>query len=119
MCLSTSDPSSVATEMFRDNLETEVRHLQTLITGYLEDARFHSVDFSVVHRRVAAIAEGGIRLMLPSELTFLTLCLRDISLADGTVSDDEDFRFTYRPNEKNSLSKFFKISLPSNFFKKF
>lgn len=88
---SSADIYEVSTDSLKDSLEPEVKHLQGLITSYLEDPRFQAVDFQYVHSRVGFITvQQLVDLITDGEKKLIVRSLKEIELSDGTVSDDED-----------------------------
>ena len=74
-------------------LRIEARHLQDLICSFKEDARFISVDFNLVHSRIAAIVGHKLRELESEEIELIALGLKSIiscSRGPDTFSDDED-----------------------------
>ncbi|XP_069680457.1 ankyrin repeat and LEM domain-containing protein 2 homolog isoform X2 [Periplaneta americana] len=74
-------------------LRPEIRHLQDLVNSFKDDARFISVDFNLVHSRIAAIVASKLRDLTSDELDYVLSGLRSVILPSKTVesySDEED-----------------------------
>lgn len=74
-----------------DMLWREIKHLQDLVRSFKDDARFISVDFNLVHSRIAAIVVDKLVELGSDELEFLTSGLKSVlSLSSCSYSDEED-----------------------------
>lgn len=51
-------------------LESEIKHLEQLMTSYMEDSRFLTVDFSVVHSRLGLLISNRLKEVLKREDDF-------------------------------------------------
>ncbi|KAK6637365.1 hypothetical protein RUM44_007781 [Polyplax serrata] len=83
-------------ESLKESLETQIKHLQTLIKSYKEDIRFQSVDFQLVHSRVASVAIQSLQSLTDKGKQSILIALKGIDWSDGALSDDEDI---YRNHE--------------------
>lgn len=89
-----------------DALETEIKHLKSLIGSYMSDSRFNIVNFQSVHWRIAQLVTQKIKDMFPydDEIFSKRAILENIiktfnKTVDVFSSDDEEFN-SYRQPEK-------------------
>lgn len=69
----------------------EIKHLQDLVRSFKDDARFISVDFNLVHSRIAAIVVEKLVELASDELEFLVSGLKStLSSSPCSYSDEED-----------------------------
>jgi hypothetical protein len=74
-----------------DMLWPEIKHLQDLVRSFKDDARFVSVDFNLVHSRIAAIVVEKLVELATDELIFLMSGLKStLSSSSCSYSDEED-----------------------------
>ena len=74
-----------------DVLRPEIRHLQGLVSSYKDDARFVSVDFDLVHSRIAEIVAVKLVELTGDELDFIVLGLKSaLSPSCFCYSEEED-----------------------------
>lgn len=115
---------SLATEseMVLECLKSEMKHLQQTVVSFMDDPRFHTVDFHLIHSRVAQIIAQKLlaELKYNDDLDTLKTSLRDISHSNGNrnadlYSSDEDEMFiTYRSSPKEGKNFGDKKSKVSN-----
>lgn len=77
-----------------DFLLVEVKHLQVLVNSYMDDPRFVTVDFHLVHSRIASLVGSKIHKLSSWDVEFIISCLRLALLAHKGIeppsSDEED-----------------------------
>jgi hypothetical protein len=74
-----------------DMLQPEIRHLQDLVSSFKDDTRFISVDFNLVHSRIAVIVAAKLIDLASDELEFVTSGLKStVSPSSCSYSDEED-----------------------------
>jgi hypothetical protein len=73
-----------------DVLRPEIRHLQGLVSSFKDDARFVSVDFDLVHSRIAEIVAVKLVELTGDELDFIVLGLKSALSPSFCYSDEED-----------------------------
>lgn len=74
-----------------DVLRPEIRHLQGLVSSFKDDARFVSVDFDLVHSRIAEIVAVKLVELTGDELDFVVIGLKSaLSPSCFCYSDEED-----------------------------
>jgi len=74
-----------------DVLRPEIRHLQGLVSSFKDDARFVSVDFDLVHSRIAELVAAKLVELTGDELDFIVLGLKSaLSPSCCFNSDEED-----------------------------
>lgn len=69
-------------------LETQVKQLQLLITSYMDDCRFISVDFHLVHSRLGSLIKCKLKNLFKEEADVTQLCK---SLEDWLESCSKNF----------------------------
>lgn len=79
-----------------DVLQPEVRHLQSLVGSFKDDARFVSVDFNLVHSRIAEIVAVKLIELASDELDFVTFGLKSALSTSCCYSDEDDEIVSYR-----------------------
>lgn len=90
--------SARAGDSVPDILQPEIRHLQALISSFKGDTRFISVDFNLVHSRIAVIVAAKLIELASDELEFVLSGLKStISPVSCSYSDeDDDVSICYR-----------------------
>jgi len=73
-----------------DVLRPEIRHLQGLVSSFKDDARFVSVDFDLVHSRIAEIVALKLIELTGDELDFIVLGLKSASSPSCCCYSDEE-----------------------------
>jgi hypothetical protein len=74
-----------------DMLQPEIRHLEDLVTSFKDDTRFVSVDFNLVHSRIAIIVAAKLIQLANDELEFVMSGLKSaVSPTSSSYSDEED-----------------------------
>lgn len=81
-------------ESIRDVLKPEMKRVQSLVTSYMEDARFVAVDYHLVHSRIASsVAERLVDLLTWEERELFYSGLQEMLSGkgfDATLSSDDD-----------------------------
>lgn len=77
-------------DVLLDVLRPEIRHLQGLVSSFKDDARFVSVDFDLVHSRIAEIVSVKLVELTGDEVDFIVLCLKSALSQSCCYSDEED-----------------------------
>jgi hypothetical protein len=77
-------------DILLDVLRLENRHLQDLVRSFKDDARFVSVDFDLVHSRIAEIVAVKLVELTGDELGFIILGLKSALSPSRCYSDEED-----------------------------
>ncbi|KAK3932424.1 Ankyrin repeat and LEM domain-containing protein 2 [Frankliniella fusca] len=91
----TGNSSHRLSDSIRDVLKPEVKRVQSLVSSYMEDARFVAVDYHLVHSRIASsVAERLVGQLTWEEREVFYNSLQDMLAAkgnlDGTLSSDDD-----------------------------
>jgi hypothetical protein len=74
-----------------DTLRPEMKHLQDLVRSFEDDARFVSLDFNLVHSRIAVIVVQKLLELSSDELEFIVYGLKSmLSSSSSSCSDEED-----------------------------
>lgn len=73
-----------------DMLRPEIGHLQGLVGSFKDDARFVSVDFNLLHSRIAEIVSMKLTEMASDELDFVVFGLKSALSPSCCYSDEED-----------------------------
>ena len=73
-----------------DMLRPEIRHLQGLVGSFKDDARFVSVDFDLVHSRIAEIVAVKLIELAGDELDFVVHGLKSALSPSCCCHSDED-----------------------------
>jgi hypothetical protein len=74
-----------------DMLWPEIKHLQDLVRSFKDDSRFVSVDFNLIHSRIASVVVERCVELAYEELEFLVLGLKStLSSSYCSHSDEED-----------------------------
>ncbi|KAL0273358.1 UNVERIFIED_CONTAM: hypothetical protein PYX00_006045 [Menopon gallinae] len=94
--ITSCDLNGVQTECIKDSLEIQVKHLMSNIVSYREDNRFQSINFQMVHSRVAAVAVYSLEDFTDTDRRAVLNSLKSIDWSDGTLSDDEDSSYGYK-----------------------
>jgi hypothetical protein len=81
-----------------DTLWPEIKRLQDLVRSFKDDARFMSVDFNLVHSRIAVIVVQKLVELASDELEFIVSGLKStLTPPSCTYSDEEDnINISYR-----------------------
>lgn len=77
-------------DVLLDVLRPEIRHLQGLVSSFKDDARFVSVDFDLVHSRIAEIVSVKLVELTGDEVDFIVLGLKSAFSPSCCYSDEED-----------------------------
>lgn len=91
----TGNTSHNLSDSIRDVLKPEVKRVQSLVSSYLQDARFVAVDYHLVHSRIASsVAERLVDQLTWEEREVFYNSLQDMLSSkghlDGTLSSDDD-----------------------------
>lgn len=94
-------------EFIAECLKSEIKHLQQTVSSYLDDPRFQTVDFQLLHSRVAQLVAQKLRFdnqfsddseVLVKEL--IEISLTNVKNGDAYSSDEEDVNLPYRQHSK-------------------
>ncbi|KAK7874475.1 hypothetical protein R5R35_001562 [Gryllus longicercus] len=86
--------SQPCSESVFDFLLVEVKHLQVLVNSYMDDPRFVTVDFHLIHSRIATLVATKIIQLSSWDVELIISCLKLALLAHKGIeppsSDEED-----------------------------
>ncbi|XP_047003688.1 ankyrin repeat and LEM domain-containing protein 2 homolog isoform X1 [Schistocerca americana] len=77
-----------------ETLWPEVKHIQRVVSSFMDDHRFVSVDFHRIHSRISVLACSKLNTLAQEDLEFILNCLQSetkvVKIADTVSSDEED-----------------------------
>lgn len=81
-------------DIIYETLWPEVKHIQRVVSSFMDDSRFVSVDFHRIHSRISLLACSKLNTLPQEDLEFILSCLqleaKVVKNTDTVSSDEED-----------------------------